>query len=291
MISIIICSKKDKIDEVLNKNIADTINVPYEIVLIDNSDNKYSIFSAYNEGIKRAKYPYLCFIHEDIIFRNDNWGKLLCDAFESDETIGMIGVIGSAVLFDIVYGWWDTSAHVGHILQNVRNAKMTADYKKCSDPKAILTDAVACDGLFLAFPKNIFNKIQFDTNTFTGFHCYDLDISMQVINAGYKIKVINNILIEHFSTGNVTKEFINTCFRFSKKWQEILPVSVESISKQELTDLRDRYILNLLNYKLEYNNSIIDLSKNNTWKLIYKILSPLIKLKMRLRKNNPSMIK
>ena len=130
MISIIICSKEQNLNEILSKNIELTINVPYEIILIDNSRNKHSIFSAYNEGISRAKYPYLCFIHEDVIFRNNNWGKLLCNAFESDSKIGMIGVIGSAVLFDIIYGWWDTNAHVGSIIQSQKGDKMSVNYQK-----------------------------------------------------------------------------------------------------------------------------------------------------------------
>lgn len=280
MISIIICSKKDKINEILSKNIADTINVPYEIVLIDNSDNKYSIFSAYNEGIKRAKYPYLCFIHEDILFRTSNWGKLLINAFETDNKIGMVGVIGSSILFDIVYGWWDTYAHVGSIIQSQKGDKKTAEIKTTNNnnTQLKLLDAVVCDGLFLAFPKSIFNKIHFDSKTYKGFHCYDLDISMQVINIGYKIKVIDNILIEHFSSGNLDNEFINTCLLFSNKWHKLLPISIDSMPPYKIIELRNKYLLDILSYKLRYNHCI-DLSTSKGWSFIYHYISPIIKIK------------
>lgn len=75
MISIIICSKYSKINCELEQNIENTIgNMPFEIITINNSQNSYSIYQAYNKGIKEAKYPYLCFMHEDILFHTVNWG-------------------------------------------------------------------------------------------------------------------------------------------------------------------------------------------------------------------------
>ena len=74
MLSLIICSRTPKISNKLEKNIAETIGCEYELVVIDNSQNKYSIFSAYNEGVKRARGSVLCFMHDDIIYKTANWG-------------------------------------------------------------------------------------------------------------------------------------------------------------------------------------------------------------------------
>lgn len=75
MISIIICSRNKNIDSELEQNILDTIgNIVYEVINIDNSTNNYSIFQAYNKGTQIAKYPYLCFMHEDILFHTADWG-------------------------------------------------------------------------------------------------------------------------------------------------------------------------------------------------------------------------
>ena len=82
MLSLIICSRTPKISEELEKNIADTIGCEYELVVIDNSLNKYSIFSAYNEGVKRSIGDILCFMHEDILYKTINWGQqveLICE--------------------------------------------------------------------------------------------------------------------------------------------------------------------------------------------------------------------
>lgn len=74
MISLIICSRTPTISEELSTNIAETIGCEYELVVIDNSKNEFSIFSAYNEGVKRSNGDVLCFMHDDILFRTLNWG-------------------------------------------------------------------------------------------------------------------------------------------------------------------------------------------------------------------------
>jgi hypothetical protein len=55
MISCVICSRQPVISAKLKENIASTVGCEYELVVIDNSTNEYSIFSAYNEGVRCAK--------------------------------------------------------------------------------------------------------------------------------------------------------------------------------------------------------------------------------------------
>ncbi|MEG2865326.1 MAG: glycosyltransferase, partial [Mucinivorans sp.] len=78
MISIIVCSvSPDKLSK-LKANVEATIGVEYEFVVVDNREGKYSICQAYNIGAQRAKYPYLCFAHEDISFVvKYHWGELM----------------------------------------------------------------------------------------------------------------------------------------------------------------------------------------------------------------------
>ncbi len=72
MISIIICSRHPDISASLRENMEETIGVEFEIVTIDNSHGKYSISSAYNRGVERSLYPYVCFVHDDVLFRTKN---------------------------------------------------------------------------------------------------------------------------------------------------------------------------------------------------------------------------
>jgi glycosyltransferase involved in cell wall biosynthesis len=70
MISIIICSRNLGIDPKLSTNITSTIGCEYELIVIDNSQNKYSIFQAYNIGIEKSTSEIICFVHEDVLFHS-----------------------------------------------------------------------------------------------------------------------------------------------------------------------------------------------------------------------------
>src|ERR1700744_2986719 len=105
MISIIVCSVNEELFRKFEKSVADNIGVEFEIIKIDNTGNRYGICEAYNKGAASAKFEYLCFAHEDILFRSDNWGQVLIKAFEGDEHIGVIGVAGSKYKSLAPSGW------------------------------------------------------------------------------------------------------------------------------------------------------------------------------------------
>lgn len=75
MISIAICSRTPDILAELRQNITETIGCDFEWVVVDNSQNQYNIFQAYNEGVRRAKGDVLCFCHDDVKFLSTEWGK------------------------------------------------------------------------------------------------------------------------------------------------------------------------------------------------------------------------
>ena len=91
MISIIICSvKKDERPKV-EANIKTTIgDIKYEVLWIDNTENRYSIFQAYEEGTRKAQYKYLCFMHEDIVFHSQDWGRTCIKRMEEDEKMSPV---------------------------------------------------------------------------------------------------------------------------------------------------------------------------------------------------------
>ena len=88
MISIIICSRKADISQGLKDNIAATIGCEYELCVIDNSHNEYNIFTAYNEGVSRAKGDILCFMHEDVKYISNGWGEKVYKSIQNNVNIG-----------------------------------------------------------------------------------------------------------------------------------------------------------------------------------------------------------
>ena len=99
MISIIICSRTKQLPKALFDNIDNTIGCAYELITIDNSTGKHSIFSAYNEGVRRSNGDILLFRHDDITHISSDWGRV-AEEILSDESIGLLGVGGSHIMPD-----------------------------------------------------------------------------------------------------------------------------------------------------------------------------------------------
>ncbi len=232
MISLIVCSKHQDIDEKLKNNIKETIGVEYELVVIDNSNNSYSIFEAYNEGIKRAKFDYLCFMHEDIWYHSPEWGEKVINHLSDKET-GLIGLAGSFYLNEIPGPWFKSKPYVKNLVQKHQH-KNSVNYTLDKNYQVL-----CLDGFWICSRKDVFEKITFDTLTFDGFHCYDLDICLQAFNAGYKSYVISDILVEHYSTGSLNLQWIDSSIKLYKKWESIMPATVSpQIKKRKFAETK-----------------------------------------------------
>lgn len=243
MISIIICSLNDKISIDLDLNIKNTIGVDYEIVYIYNINNKYSIFEAYNIGVKKARYSICCFMHDDIIYHSLNWGSFVIDSFDKDDGLGAVAIAGCQYLRKMPSFWSIPEYNVFNLIQSDREENRKIDYwTNDSPPKNI----IAFDGMWFCVRKLMFSSIQFDELNYQGFHFYDLDIAMQIYVSGYEIKYIPNILIEHTSRGSLTKNWLENSFKFFNKWESSLPVSyvINETSTFEL--LENKAIISLL---------------------------------------------
>ena len=225
MISIIICNKKHNLDPALEDNIHATIGVDYEIISIDNSHGQYSIFQAYNEGVARAKGDILCFMHDDILFRSKRWGSVIEDAFTANEHMGALGVAGGHFLPDCPCSWSTCKTTSFHVWQTKPDGSAT-EYK-CTDHTdgKHFVEVASLDGLFMCIRHSLFNNIRFDDNTFSGFHCYDSDICMQVLAAGYSVNVTFDIDIEHRSNGACNQQYYDNIEIWYKKWHAHLPVA------------------------------------------------------------------
>lgn len=262
MISIIICSRNHDISQEQRFSIESTIGVPHEIIVIDNSENKYNIFSAYNEGVQRSKYNILCFMHDDVICHKKNWGRTLSDYFKNSH-IGLVGVSGPFYLPKVLAPWWsiyNKDFDFSTIAQCIQD---TNRYDRNTSRMSIIPNTtldlqysrvVVCDGLFLSLPKKLFSEIRFDDRTFNGFHFYDLDISMQVNALGYHCIASYELGLEHISSPeSLNKAWIIDLQKFFHKWKNVLPKSIISFSwkQKKLMELNSIKIMNniLVQYK------------------------------------------
>ncbi len=224
-ISIIICSQKVVLERTFENNIQETVGCDYELIVINNSDNKYSIFEAYNVGILKSTSPYLVFIHEDLVFHTTNWGNHVIQLFEEQPKFGLLGVAGSRIKTKTPSGWWDCENNykLVNIIQHHNNGSVETQQMGFKDIH--LEEAVIIDGVFLAYRK--LKDVKFN-ESLKGFHGYDLNICFEVLLKGYKIGVTNLVLIEHFSIGTINLEWLKTNIQIHDLYKKLLPVTVST---------------------------------------------------------------
>jgi hypothetical protein len=233
MLSIIICSRHKALDKEFVDNIAATVGVDYELINVDNSENTFTIFSAYNEGTTRSKFPYLCFVHEDIRFHTQGWGERVISHLQDPKT-GIVGMAGADLVVRVPAAWTNTLSYSHNILQTDLSGKHPTEL--LFQPEGYTLSkrtTVTLDGILLAMRKELMQKIRFD-ESLKGFHGYDYDISLQSTIAGYQNYVIYDIRVEHFSRGKTNVDYFRNLIAIYKKFENHFPIIGSNISTAQL---------------------------------------------------------
>jgi len=268
MISVIICSRTSEINPVFYNNINKTIGSAHEFIIIDNSQNKYSIFEAYNIGIAKSQGDYWCFIHDDILFHSQDWGKVVERIFEQDSKIGLIGVAGTKVKTKMPSVWWDCSEQykVINIIQHLDRQK-NEHWHQGFHHESTIEEVVVIDGVFMAARR--VDSICF-SNKLTGFHNYDLNLSFEYLKRNYKIVVSDEILLDHFSMGSINFSWYQSSIKLHSIYKNLLPLQAFS---QTSLDIKKNEFENGSKFLIEASSYINKLTFIQLWmKLI--ILKP-----------------
>lgn len=232
MISIIISSKNGYLLNSLKANIELTIGVKYEVIAIQNSEGKMGICNAYNIGAIAAKYPYLCFLHEDIVFHTKNWGQLLINNFKkyNPRLIGILGCKAKTKAPSSVYTY-NSKLNRQNQLQKYSDSKIIHCYENPLEEQVSFVSTI--DGMFISCTYEVWNETRFSEDYLKSFHGYDIDFSLKNASKGALI-VIYDILIEHSSFGDFNLQWIEAQLLVTKKWTRYLPRAAGKITKQSL---------------------------------------------------------
>lgn len=231
MLSIIVCHRNKNQLNQFKKSLEETIGTDYELIVVDNSQNTYGICEAYNLGASSAKFPFLCFIHEDVLFHTQDWGEILLAHFSKPE-VGAVGVAG-ARFFGTKWAAYKNTDEKGsmRLIQHFKNGEVRL--VDSSFGTGNHTQVKSLDGVFIACRKYIWEAIKFDQVSFPNFHCYDMDFTLRVSEL-YDVLMIKDLLIEHFSSGNYDRRFFEEKARFNQKWQHKLPMYVSDFSPKKV---------------------------------------------------------
>jgi GT2 family glycosyltransferase len=230
MISIIISTHNPECFEAVKASIENTIGVAYEIIAIENH-KQYSLCNAYNLGYAQAKYQYLCFLHEDVVFITQGWGTRLIALMSNDKSIGLIGIAGSKFKSTYPTTGWGTGPFIhkfwkGHYYTYLNDEKKHIDLD-ISPQKTVVEDVLIVDGVFLFTKREVFQYCRFDDKLLTNFHGYDTDFSLQVYFQLYRVVVDRGLELIHYSFGDTRDEFANANRKILKKWLPKLPVATK----------------------------------------------------------------
>ena len=228
MISCIISSVSNSFLNQVTESIKATIDVPFEVIAINNRKGEKGICEVYNNGAEKAKYPFLCFLHEDVLFETQGWGKNALKHFEDNTQLGMIGVAGCKIKSDIISSWFipETNSPSPNRYNYKASSKKSPDITTSmymNPDEEILSEVVCLDGVFLLTQKNIWEKYKFDETLLRHFHGYDLDFSLH-IQQHFKIAVAYDILLTHVSDGYANDAWVKETFKVYIKWKNKLPL-------------------------------------------------------------------
>jgi hypothetical protein len=255
MLSIVICSINTDYLSKIKENISSTIGVEYELLVWNNLPENKGICEVYNMMAAKAKFEYICFVHEDLDFQTRDWGKKLVSLFESNTEIGVIGVAGCKYKSRVFSGWYTAIKELDCC--NIIHRFPWGDellFMKPDDSK-MLEEVVCLDGVFICCKKQIWQQVKFDETNLTGFHFYDIDFSLKATKYS-AVVVTYEIDIMHITLGgDFGEKWVETCISYHLKNKGVLPYDKLSVVK-DTTDKRIQLVwLDVLkNYKISWRN-------------------------------------
>ncbi len=287
MITFICCSIRPEMVQTLEQNIKETIGVPFEFIAFDNRENGLGICKVYNLCAQKAKYEYLCFLHEDIQFNTPNCGEIITSKL-SEPDCGVIGFAGSIVKHRLPSGW-------GYSMATARERLI--QHSDCDETKLVVVNphnedfaqVITLDGLCMFVRKDVWAEHLFDENMLTGFHGYDIDFALNVAQH-FKNYVCCAIEVEHFSAGSLNDQWRESVGIIHKKWRSKLPMYTPEWynRRKEYDRIDEKYYATcdvMVNFKEFENPNILALNffKNHWyhsrfgWKILSKVVSNKLK--------------
>lgn len=208
MISIICCyTKKEVLESMLMESLKKQ-KTKFETIFIDNTDNTFSSAAkALNFGLNRSNGEYILFVHQDILFEDENFLekiKLSIKEIGSDIIVGSAGITEK----DKVYS---NMKHGPNMLP--------AGQFTIVNPVRVQT----LDEVMLAAKKSIFEKINFDEVTCDNWHLYGADLCLSAACKGIDSYAIP-LNIYHKSMGNVDNDYMKSLHKLVEKHKKNYPM-------------------------------------------------------------------
>ena len=200
-----------ELDNSYKEHISETIGVEHEIIHYENN-GQYSLTEIYNKILEKAKYECVVLIHDDLIFNQNEWGKVVLEELED-----ILGLAGTSYIDNECVWWKYRHFNTGTVKHVQPNGEITKRQFSINNGKK--NNVAVIDGLFIALYKNKVNKFNEDIK---GFHFYDISFCLD--NTDKTIEVTNSIDVTHKSIGGVNEEWKKNKEIVSEIYKDKLPL-------------------------------------------------------------------
>lgn len=259
VISVIICSINPELASKAVENLRQTAGVELEVHVIDNRNTNRPIAQVYNSGAESSVAPYLLFIHEDVCIETQDWGRILASKLE-EKSCGVIGFAGSTLWLPGPYAWW--SVPVQYHRSNYRHIEDGKPVAHILPPglTAGFMPVVSLDGVAMAVRKEVWAQHPFDEKVLTGFHCYDIDFSVEI--SRHHINYVNyDISILHMSDGKYDQRWLEISEQvFVKKWVSLSPMSADRLPS-DIEEIEDKAMYRYVFRKIRTTSPKADIKR------------------------------
>ena len=178
----------------------------------------------------------MCFVHEDVLFGNNGWGKSIIAFLEDDPSTGIVGVAGGMYVPKNFVSWNDNPEYARCNWWHLKKDGKPLHYSN-NPYREQFSEVVTLDGVFLFTKKSVWRNARFDSDVFNGFHLYDADFSLNVATR-YRNFVDQSICLYHKSKGDATSRvYYDHLKKFHVKWKNRLPFYKDNAKEM----LRFRY--------------------------------------------------
>lgn len=256
MISVLICSANDLFLNQVQDDVRKTIGLPHEILYVDNSKEKRSICAVYNYLASKASFPYLCFVHEDIVFETRNWGLIIKDIFSRRTEVGVIGIAGCKYKAKRFSGWFSgiKEFDCAHVTHQYAHGNESIHLNPTNQNK--LEDVVCIDGVFICCRKNIWEMIKFNEKMLHGFHFYDIDFSLNAA-AVSTVTVTYEIDVVHITKGgDFGNAWVETAIDFHSFYKKLPDIKLVEYSLEKENQISRVWLDVLKKYEISWRNKI-----------------------------------
>ncbi|MBU1669548.1 MAG: glycosyltransferase [Actinobacteria bacterium] len=194
--------------------------------LIRNKENT-GVTAAINLGIEACgDAPYIGVLHADSLIFEQGWLEHVVDFLERRPDVGIVGLCG-----------WRSIDQTGELQMETTVYQSELPNVKSYMPTWRFSEVAMVDGFVL-----VMRNVGFRLDESLGFmHYYDLDLSMQYLEAGYRAYAANidcnHMTVSHWGStrktdayleqigGDDDAYYVEVRGRFWRKWRHILPMT------------------------------------------------------------------